>query len=138
VARALAGRSARPYVFTKCELVWDDKREIRRCLKADSIRRECENSLKRLKVETIDLYQAHWPEPDEDIEEGWDAGQAEGRRQSAVDRGLQFQRGADGAVPEDCAGDVAATAVFGDFAGGGRSDSAVCAQHGMGAIVYSR
>ena len=42
-------------------------------LKADSIRRECENSLRRLKVDTIDLYQIHWPEPDEDLEEGWSA-----------------------------------------------------------------
>jgi aryl-alcohol dehydrogenase-like predicted oxidoreductase len=71
VARALAGRSERPYVFTKCELTWDDKREIKKCLKADSIRRECENSLRRLKAEAIDLYQIHWPNPDEDIEEGW-------------------------------------------------------------------
>ncbi len=75
VARALAGRGAlgarRPYVFTKCELTWDDKGEIRRRLKADSIRRECENSLRRLQVDVIDMYQVHWPEPDEDIEEGW-------------------------------------------------------------------
>ena len=41
------------------------------CLKANSIRRECEDSLRRLKVDSIDLYQIHWPEPDEDIEEGW-------------------------------------------------------------------
>jgi aryl-alcohol dehydrogenase-like predicted oxidoreductase len=71
VAQALEGMSDRPYIFTKCERVWNEKREIGRCLKADSIRRECEASLKRLKVETIDLYQIHWPEPDEDIEEGW-------------------------------------------------------------------
>jgi aryl-alcohol dehydrogenase-like predicted oxidoreductase len=71
VARALAGRSERPYVFTKCELTWDDKGEITGSLKADSIRRECENSLRRLQVEAIDLYQIHWPNPDEDIEEGW-------------------------------------------------------------------
>jgi aryl-alcohol dehydrogenase-like predicted oxidoreductase len=71
VARALEGRSNRPYVFTKCELVWNEKREIGRSLKADSIRRECENSLRRLRIDTIDLYQIHWPEPDEDIEEGW-------------------------------------------------------------------
>src|ERR1019366_5366195 len=49
VARALSGRSSRPYVFTKCALVWNDKREISRCLKAESLRRECENSLRRLK-----------------------------------------------------------------------------------------
>ena len=40
-------------------------------LKAHSIRRECEDSLRRLKIDVIDLYQIHWPEPDEDIEEGW-------------------------------------------------------------------
>ena len=73
VGRALEGRSRRPYVFTKCELVWNDKREISRSLKADSIRRECENSLRRLKLDTIDLYQIHWPDPEPDIEEGWAA-----------------------------------------------------------------
>ena len=71
VARALEGRSSRPYVFTKCERVWNDKGEISAKLKADSVRRECEASLRRLKVDTIDLYQIHWPEPDVDIEEGW-------------------------------------------------------------------
>jgi aryl-alcohol dehydrogenase-like predicted oxidoreductase len=73
VARALAGRSERPYVFTKCALTWDDKGNITGALKADSIRRECENSLKRLKVDAIDLYQIHWPNPDVDVEEGWGA-----------------------------------------------------------------
>lgn len=71
VARALAGRSNRPYIFTKCALVWNENREISRSLKADSIRRECENSLKRLRVDAIDLYQIHWPDPDPDLEEGW-------------------------------------------------------------------
>ncbi len=71
VARALDGRSKRPYVFTKCERVWDEQGEITGSLKADSIRRECENSLRRLKTEAIDLYQIHWPNPEEDIEEGW-------------------------------------------------------------------
>ncbi len=71
VARALAGRSNRPYVFTKCERTWNENREIKPSLKADSIRQECEASLRRLKVDVIDLYQIHWPQPDEDIEEGW-------------------------------------------------------------------
>jgi aryl-alcohol dehydrogenase-like predicted oxidoreductase len=71
VARALEGRSPRPYVFTKCERVWDSNREVGASLKAGSIRRECEDSLRRLKTDVIDLYQIHWPEPDEDIEEGW-------------------------------------------------------------------
>ena len=71
VARAIKGRSPRPYLFTKCERVWDSQDRISACLKADSIRRECEDSLRRLEVDTIDLYQIHWPEPDVDIEEGW-------------------------------------------------------------------
>jgi len=71
VARALKGRSQRPHLFTKCSLVWNDKREVSRSLKADSVRRECENSLRRLQADTIDLYQIHWPDPDPDIEEGW-------------------------------------------------------------------
>jgi aryl-alcohol dehydrogenase-like predicted oxidoreductase len=61
----------RPYVFTKCSMVWDERRQISHSLKADSIRRECEASLRRLRVESIDLYQIHWPDPDADIEEGW-------------------------------------------------------------------
>jgi aryl-alcohol dehydrogenase-like predicted oxidoreductase len=71
VARAIQGRSPRPYVFTKCERVWDTNRNIGACLKAESVRRECEDSLRRLRVDAIDLYQIHWPEPDPDIEGGW-------------------------------------------------------------------
>jgi aryl-alcohol dehydrogenase-like predicted oxidoreductase len=70
VARALEGVTNRPYVFTKCERNWNENREIVKSLKRDSIRRECEASLGRLKTDVIDLYQIHWPEPDEDIEEG--------------------------------------------------------------------
>ena len=71
VGRALAGRANRPYVFTKCERVWDQDRKIGKSLKADSIRREVEASLRRLNIDVIDLYQIHWPEPEEDVEEGW-------------------------------------------------------------------
>jgi aryl-alcohol dehydrogenase-like predicted oxidoreductase len=72
VARALHGVARKPYVFTKCELVWNNRGEITRNLKRDSIRREVEASLRRLKLDVIDLYQIHWPEPDEDVEEGWE------------------------------------------------------------------
>ena len=65
VARALEGRSNRPYVFIKCERTWNESREIKPSLKADSIRKECEASLRRLKVDAIDLYQIHWPQPEE-------------------------------------------------------------------------
>jgi aryl-alcohol dehydrogenase-like predicted oxidoreductase len=61
----------RPYVFTKCGLRWDEEGYVHRNLKADSIRRECERSLRRLNVDVIDLYQIHWPT--EDLEEGWAA-----------------------------------------------------------------
>jgi len=73
VARALKGRAHKPFVFTKCERVWNERREIAKSLKADSIRREVEASLRRLQLDVIDLYQIHWPEPEEDIEEGWTA-----------------------------------------------------------------
>jgi aryl-alcohol dehydrogenase-like predicted oxidoreductase len=64
----------RPYVFTKCGLRWDDRGKVHHSLKADSIRTECENSLRRLGVETIDLYQLHWPVDDiAELEEGWTA-----------------------------------------------------------------
>ncbi|WNG58062.1 aldo/keto reductase [Archangium gephyra] len=86
VARALEGRSKRPYIFTKCGLVWDENRQERRELSAASIRRECEDSLRRLKVDAIDLYQIHWPLKGnslEGIEEGWKA-MAELQRQGKV------------------------------------------------------
>jgi aryl-alcohol dehydrogenase-like predicted oxidoreductase len=69
VGKALKTTSAKPYVFSKCSMIWDETRTISRSLK--QIRREVEESLRRLQVETIDLYQIHWPVPDEEIEEGW-------------------------------------------------------------------
>jgi aryl-alcohol dehydrogenase-like predicted oxidoreductase len=69
VARALKSTSHKSYVFTKSTMVWDDKREVTNSQK--QIRSECEASLRRLQVEAIDLYQVHWPKPDEHIEEGW-------------------------------------------------------------------
>lgn len=71
VAKALDGVNHRPFVFTKCGRVWDEKGQIGKRIKAASIRAECEASLRRLRVDVIDLYQIHWPEPDEDVEEGW-------------------------------------------------------------------
>ncbi len=72
VAEALKSYSGKkPYVFTKCGRNWNQERQIQKDLRAASIRQECEDSLRRLHVETIDLYQIHWPEPDESIEEGW-------------------------------------------------------------------
>ncbi len=80
VARALAeiGSAGRPLVFTKCGLIWDDGGNISHHIKADSIRSEVEDSLGRLDVDVIDLYQIHWPAfppggDAPDIEEAWEA-----------------------------------------------------------------
>ncbi|HVJ21657.1 MAG TPA: aldo/keto reductase [Polyangiaceae bacterium] len=70
VARALDGIARRPYVFTKCGLVCDARGAPERNLSAASLRAECEASLRRLRVEVIDLYQVHWPNPD--IVEAWE------------------------------------------------------------------
>jgi aryl-alcohol dehydrogenase-like predicted oxidoreductase len=75
VARALKGlpESDLPHVFTKCSRVWDESGNVSDNLKKDSVKRECEDSLRRLQADVIDLYQIHWPRPEEDIEEGWSA-----------------------------------------------------------------
>jgi aryl-alcohol dehydrogenase-like predicted oxidoreductase len=73
VGRALEGVAARPFVFTKCSLLEGPGRTVAHSLKRDSLLREAEASLERLGIDAIDLYQIHWPIPDEDIEEGWAA-----------------------------------------------------------------
>ena len=69
VGRAVKESSIKPFIFTKSGMVWNEKNEIKRTLL--EIRREVEDSLRRLQVEVIDLYQIHWPVEDVDIEEGW-------------------------------------------------------------------
>jgi aryl-alcohol dehydrogenase-like predicted oxidoreductase len=71
VGKAIKGLPRKPYVFTKNSLAWKEDKVIFNCLKAGSIRKECEDSLRRLQVEALDLWQIHWPNPDGDIEEGW-------------------------------------------------------------------
>ena len=71
VGRALKQMSQKPLIATKCGLCWDEQHERIPRLKAQSIRAECHDSLRRLDIDTIDLYQIHFCEPDEDIEEGW-------------------------------------------------------------------
>lgn len=71
VGEALKGLSQRPIIATKCGRSWDENRVPFAMLKADVIRKEIDDCLQRLGVEVIDLYQMHWPQPDEDIEEAW-------------------------------------------------------------------
>jgi aryl-alcohol dehydrogenase-like predicted oxidoreductase len=79
VAKALKSWSGpRPYVFTKCSMRWnpdgtEQARAIYRSLRAQSLREELEASLRRLQTDVIDLYQIHWPNPETEIEEGWEA-----------------------------------------------------------------
>jgi len=70
VGAAIKGRE-KPLIFTKCSMIWNEDRKVSHSLKADSIRHEVEGSLKRLGIDTIDLYQIHWPDPENEIEEGW-------------------------------------------------------------------
>lgn len=73
VGEALKGLGARPIIATKCGRRWDDTRTPFAKIKRASVLEELDDSLRRLGVECIDLYQMHWPQPDEDIEEGWGA-----------------------------------------------------------------
>lgn len=72
VGKALRGRTQMPYVFTKCSMRWTPDRKIYRSLKAGSLQEEIEDSLRRLRLERIDLYQIHWPNPEDEIEEAWE------------------------------------------------------------------
>lgn len=77
VGKAIQGHKNKPFVFTKCSMVWHKSllgkgSTIGHSLKRDSIRKELEASLRRLQLDVIDLYQIHWPDPDADIEEGWE------------------------------------------------------------------
>src|SRR5438105_1013892 len=138
VGRAIRGHDWSPYLFTKCGRVWDEHGHVFGVLKADSIRRECEASLRRLQVDVIDLYQIHWPQPDEDVEEGWgavaklkeegkarwigvsnfDAGQLERCRKIAPITSLQSPYSAISPEIE-------------------HETLPYCRQHGIGTIVYS-
>ena len=72
VGEALKQTTQKPLIATKCGLLWSEQNQRIPCLKAKSIREECHTSLKKLGVDAIDLYQMHWPQPEEDIEEGWE------------------------------------------------------------------
>jgi len=72
IAKALKQVSKKPLIATKCGILWNEKKEKVTCLKRQSIREECHASLSRLGVEVIDLYQIHWPDPDEDVEQAWE------------------------------------------------------------------
>lgn len=71
VAKAVGSLDEKPLIATKCSRVWDEQGKVHGNLKRDNIRSEIEDSLRRLRMEVIDLYQIHRPIPDEDVEEAW-------------------------------------------------------------------
>jgi len=73
VHEAIGAMSAPPIIATKCGLKWNSEKKLMNVLKKESVKKEAEDSLKRLGIDVIDLYQVHWPVPDEDIEEAWTA-----------------------------------------------------------------
>ena len=83
VGRALRERDQVPIIATKCGLAWDTQRRKVNCLDAKAIGAEADASLRRLGVDVIDLWQVHWPVPDEQLEEAWEA-MADVRRQGKV------------------------------------------------------
>lgn len=134
--------SERPLVFTKCGVVWDERHpeaELRRTLRPESIRRECEGSLRRLGVEQIDLYQIHWPDLEgTPIEDSWgemtrllEAGHVRAIGVSNFDVGLlercEAIRHVDSLQPE--------FSLVGRKAG--PEEIAWSDEHGTGVIVYS-
>ncbi len=128
VGRALKSASHKPLVFTKCSMRWRADRTIYRSLKATSLAEELDASLRRLGVDAIDLYQIHWPDPDERNRRGLgNPGQISGAGKGALDRGVELHRGADEARPENCAHHQPAAALFHAAPRHRRRDPALCA-----------
>lgn len=71
VAKALNGKRKEVFIASKCGLVWDERRRVRNNNRPESIRKECENSLRRLRTDYLDLYQIHWPDKNVPVEESW-------------------------------------------------------------------
>jgi aryl-alcohol dehydrogenase-like predicted oxidoreductase len=140
VAQALGEWSgAKPYVFTKCGMIWDAQREVDYSLRAASIRRECEASLRRLGVDAIDLYQIHWPADElDETKEGW-ATLAELKREGKI----RWGGVSNFSVEElDAAQTIApVTSLQPPYSLIRRDVESAqlpwCEAHGVGAIVYS-
>jgi len=132
----------RPHVFTKCGLVWDEKYrmgEIRRDLRPESIRRECDASLHRLGVERIDLYQFHWPDDmGTPVEDSWGA-----MARLAREGKIRWAGVSNFDVPllERCEALRHVDSLQPPFSAISRGTAAAeipwCAGHGTGVIVYS-
>lgn len=72
IGQAVRGLHEKPLIATKCSRSWDANGKVFPNLKKETVRTAVEASLKRLRIDVIDLYQLHWPDPDKDIEEAWE------------------------------------------------------------------
>ncbi len=138
VGRVLARHAKRLHVFTKCGILVTDTQQMRSSLKAESIRRECDASLRRLNVDAIDVYQLHWPNPEAELEEAW----------CELARLKQEGKIRWAAVSNFKVAHLERCRPFGEITSVQPSYSAVtpdagqallpyCQQHGIGVIVYS-
>lgn len=138
VARALEGLPNKPYVFTKCGMPWDETGRVVHNLKRDSIRRECEGSLRRLRVDVIDLYQIHWNKPAEDVEEALET-VAELQREGKI----RYIGVSNFTVPElqlarRIASPISDQPPYSLIDRGAEGEVLpYCGEHGIGLIVYS-
>jgi aryl-alcohol dehydrogenase-like predicted oxidoreductase len=134
--------SERPLVFTKCGLIWDKSNphaEPRRVLKPESIRQECDASLRRLGIERIDLYQFHWPdETGTPVEDSW------GEMVQLVEQGKVRMAGVsnfDVSLLERCEAIMHVDSLQPPFSlirrDAGAREIAWCDEHGTGVICYS-
>lgn len=72
VGKAIKGMRDNVLIATKCGMIWDDRRNVKIHASGKSIRNEIEKSLKRLRIDYVDLYQIHWPDPGTEVEESWE------------------------------------------------------------------
>ena len=135
VGKALREMKDKPYVFTKGTKIWDSAGNVSESMKAESLRKEVEASLVRLGVEVIDLYQIHWPIPDEQIEEGWETLAKLKKRKNSLHRCLKLWL-VSSVAQKNCAGNLTSAAVQPDPTGC-RQILPYCEQQNIGVIVYS-
>ena len=138
VGRALAERDSLPIIATKCGRCWDDQRQLFPRLTRQSVLEEAEASLRRLRIETIDLYQIHWPQPDEDIEEAWSAVQSLIKSGKVRYAGVSNFNPSQLARLERIAPVASLQPPYSMLVRGIESELLpYCAEHDMGVIVYS-
>ena len=138
IGRALEGMAARPLIFSKCSRLWHDDGTFYSCLRRDSVRRELDASLRRLRLDCIDLYQIHRPWPEEDLAEGWET-LAELKQEGLVRHiGVSYMTATQLRLLETIAPVETVQPEYNLLRRDIERDVLpYCAQHGIGIIAYS-